>query len=1187
MNNDASLREYYIKLQSMYNNAITILNALNKSLTTSASEIEISVSDSDDAQSTVRIPSFIYLENKLEDLDSKINTLFNMPEDGQSWMVKDGITYQLDLIRANTAPVSPLISTETFNASIKDNNVLKDLVMPKTFLKFNLSNIPDNIEEMFMRKLIIYDESIFTSIYQNSNNGRISYKDIKSLLYNLKKGIDYDEYDSTIDMPIKKEHYRSEFKIKEVISSTVSTSSRIQYKVKFDTIYYSNAENNAIEYKLQVGDILALQNTTCFYKIADIINDDTILLEEYKGHADITTFEENSAMVFKIYTEDYSAYKYVDVPLEENQFIVVFLSTIWNNTRSILSDGIMIDLNTINIVDASGNPIVDSFGNKYTYLQYYKEYCTNIGDLILGMSTSAYPQISNYTSDELNTLTNGTDLQALVTESISQDGLLKVVAINKHLTDDLTTEEIKNLHTQKNEINAKLQTCQSNIDQVYSTMLTTDFSQNVTVTQSALQEKLQGYYTERTTLQKQLNAIVDNINSKSDSVVTDSKTKYRIRGISDTTKLDDFAKKYNNLDIIGIEIEYRYKSIDKDTSTLTTINGSTFTDWNRQISIDKNRHLVFSNSGYGIVFDDYSSIANQIKWNQIDIPIKYGEDVSIRVRYKYSVGQPFISLFTPWSDEVVIVFPAEFSENTEVNSIIETNSKDLISSTFSKTLIDDGYTEHIQNKVLSNQQVFYHMPENIYSGFNTSENNLISLKDKLNQMSNDIDKYKEYVDSISNTAFDVYLNYDDNSVLLSPNSINKINIYNTEHITDMFIRKEMNIVVKNTGSTTLKLYSLFPGNTNEHLITTSLDSYYINKGDYERVPIYINNELDGQYLGQWIYFRQNNPYSKEDIYFNDIEQNSYDYYTMMYNPTYGNDDKKELPLEFQYPFLSYIGVNNKQILLPFRNNLYISGFNYTTIDDNVEDLPPEETAGLTPEQIEIKKIIKHINKLTNSYKESFTPTKLSNFDTYIYDNYYRIEDNNLTGNVQNSVILKYEDIIVTKGGETQNYKYRYLSSSDSLSNYASSNSGLGSIYYNNMRSIIADDGESDNSENTKNFVKSTAELTGGFLFPNLLSKEQLLTEGGILDSKSIPTGGSISIPIVFEYYVESGESNSSENTEEQSKNKITKSLYFDIRNSLITEPLHYMLEITGNYDYTTAGDIYQDIDQVVEVGTLK
>ena len=44
--------------------------------------------------------------------------------------------------------------------------------------------------------------------------------------------------------------------------------------------------------------------------------------------------------------------------------------------------------------------------------------------------------------------------------------------------------------------------------------------------------------------------------------------------------------------------------------------------------------------------------------------------------------------------------------------------------------------------------------------------------------------------------------------------------------------------------------------------------------------------------------------------------------------------------------------------------------------------------------------------------------------------------------------------------------------------------------------------------------------------------------------------------------------------------KISKSLYFDIRNSLISNPKHYMIEVTGNYDYTATGDIYSNIDNI-------
>ena len=99
------------------------------------------------------------------------------------------------------------------------------------------------------------------------------------------------------------------------------------------------------------------------------------------------------------------------------------------------------------------------------------------------------------------------------------------------------------------------------------------------------------------------------------------------------------------------------------------------------------------------------------------------------MRYKLNIGQPFISIYTPWSDEKTVVFPSQYKSNIDLTTILTENDKDTVTSSFSKTLIDDGYTEHIQDKVISSDQTFFHTPENIYSGFNTSENKMISLKD--------------------------------------------------------------------------------------------------------------------------------------------------------------------------------------------------------------------------------------------------------------------------------------------------------------------------------------------------------------------------------------------------------------------------------------------------------------------------
>ena len=56
------------------------------------------------------------------------------------------------------------------------------------------------------------------------------------------------------------------------------------------------------------------------------------------------------------------------------------------------------------------------------------------------------------------------------------------------------------------------------------------------------------------------------------------------------------------------------------------------------------------------------------------------------------------------------------------------------------------------------------MSENIYSGFNTPENNLISLKEKLSSMSTNIETIKNILDAEFNRKFDVYFTYDDTNV---------------------------------------------------------------------------------------------------------------------------------------------------------------------------------------------------------------------------------------------------------------------------------------------------------------------------------------------------------------------------------------------------------------------------------------
>ena len=1126
MEQNNSIKEYYIKLEKMMSNVVNMMTALNTALSSSSSEIEISLvntDNSDDATSSVRIPSFLYLENKLEKLDNVISNLFKIPKSGEAWFESSSNMYKLSLLKSNNAPVQPIVSNlDQIGFNIKDNNIFKDLVNPKTYIRLNLGNISDNINQILVKKIIINRAS--DADYLKEFN---SYSDIKSALFNRTIGVDYEEYDTVVDIPIKSDKYDSFFKIEQVTNNGDGI-----YELHLDTLTYYDKDDKSIQYTIRKGTLLCIGDEYVTYEVIDVNtiynskndndnNEYVIIVKERIGHINIQTYYENSEMYLKIYNGSYSEFHYVDVPLEENPNIILFISTIYNNVRSTYSNAIHLDLSTIYMKDQNNNYILDESGNKISYIEYYNAYCKNIGDMMVGFTKLSYPQVSNYTNAELRRLTDSDELKEIVTTTLYSNSelVLNVSRINTHLIDDETSKDIINLHTQKNELNSQLRSVQDNVDQIYTQLTTTDFSQESSITQESLRSKLNEYYNERLNLEKQLLSIVDSINLAKSGVIGLDQSKYRIRGVTDANDKNDSAIEspiisflHNNFgyncDIIGLDIEYKYKTANKDSNTILNSNSTIFTDWNHQSNIERERYLEFdpNTNKYKISFSNYNALSNVVKWNQIDIPINQGEDVVIRIRYKYNIGQPFINLYTPWSNEITIPFPTELTESTEISSILDSNDDDVVSAKFIKTLINDGYEEHVTNKIIDNSQVFYHMPENIYSGFNTAENNLISLKDKLIDMNNEITSYKASIDNELNSNYEVILEWDNTSIQLSNMTNNNIVINELINgVFDTFIKKKMNLIIKNTGSTPIKLYSIFPGNIDTTLLDSSnkyFDDIIIN---YERVPLLVegsnvpSESILPQYMGQWIYFRQNNPFTSYPLYYNDSNQNEADIEQVSqgYKPKYNGQLSK------------YINVENKQALLPYRNRGNIINstnyWGYLSYDPN------------------LKKATYKIGSV-----ESSDSLYASIKDLYLYEN---------CDNTNNEYLLKYEHIY----------------------------NSVNNTYLNDTTSI---------SDFVNKISKPLRMFDGAFLIPELISRTQILCDSKESNQyKLLDVGKMVSIPILFEYFLE--------NTDNTNVS-ITKTLAFDLKTSLMREPDHYILSVTAKYDYSQTNASSQSYSNIID-----
>ena len=97
---------------------------------------------------------------------------------------------------------------------------------------------------------------------------------------------------------------------------------------------------------------------------------------------------------------------------------------------------------------------------------------------------------------------------------------------------------------------------------------------------------------------------------------------------------------------------------------------------------------------------------------------------------------------------------------------------------------------------------------------------------------------------------------------------------------------------------------------------------------------------------------------------------------------------------------------------------------------------------------------------------------------------------------------------------------------------------------------------------------------GAFLIPELISRTQMLCDSKESNQyKLLDVGKMISIPILFEYFLE--------NTDNTNVS-ITKTLAFDLKTSLMREPDHYILSVTAKYDYSQTNASSQSYSNIID-----
>lgn len=907
-----NIADYLTQIEMLTNTNLQILKTINDSFFTKQSHIVTEINDT-----KYVIPSFISLENKINMLQENFENLIKSPETSEAYFNFDGNTRSIEVRKYNHVPDSVMLPTvSTYEAEA--NNIFKDFMTPTPYVNFELPNIPNDIVEVNVKKIVAKSNALKTvfknklsyvkeeigedgtpviKTYYNISSNE-SHANINKLLINYKKDIDYVEYDNIYKLPIRKNIGHATYVIESVVSDSINEMLEETIKLKLRNDVKDSRITNGLTYKLfdetiekplKIGDKLINFDGTGKVEILELNSQtNTIVVKvlngEYLNFLGTDSYDTNNdtdihdMSKLRFYEDvDFDEHKYVKVPLEDDQYIFVCVAPLNSrmNIQSSWGTGVIIDTYSLT-------------RNNMMFNEYYKNNVKNIGDVLYEMTSMITSPITSISKEVFNALTS-------LKPELSKNAV-SVMHINKHLNDSKTVKNIRNAYSQKQRAESDLSKVQSQIDEINNKLSNINFDDTVG-TRAMYNTQLQTLNNKKSTLLKSISNAIDTIASNANSSETPlDNAKYHIRGFYVPDFENILGIDVNN-HIIGIKVQYRYKNVSTNLGSAASINSVKnnktyiYSDWNTLSTPLKEKLAKYNPAfdSYNYEYEENNEDKNEPSYNQIDIPISQGETVDIRLKVIYDYGQPYATMLSDWSNIINIEFPKEFEKDVPILTIIEENNIDIETYHFDRMLENSGVTSHIADNVIDQNITYYHKSDNIASGFFTDERRIIPLKDKLISLTNEIAQLKSAIAG-SNENISVRLVSGKNITTLYTDMTNIMLLegYNSisSNADGVYFKDDkgvvstiFNISILNKGQIAMKLYPIFPGNKEVILNNYKPNSSYISTNGYCRQENEgvlfkyksvnnsegkINEKL--QTLNQFITFRMNNVWTGEDYY---------------------------------------------------------------------------------------------------------------------------------------------------------------------------------------------------------------------------------------------------------------------------------------------------------------------------------
>lgn len=670
----------------------------------------------------VVMPSFENVINRVERAERTISRFTA----GKGVIETDDGTYRKVRVETISRPANDIMNLDSVGKfSVNPNWFFESLQYPRCEVKIDLAGkIEPNSDRVYVSRIIVptkqrnFTDEIKTDLLSST----LKYGDMVEYLES--KFLEYKEDVDEIKLPLTYEKFNGEFQV-TAINLVKNEENGLNYTWYYlSTLNYANVrENGTIEdvgHMIQVGDLLRYNNTL-FKVIAVNQNENRVRLEYNVGYDTVGLYD-----TLELYTDPFSE-KVISVGIGIDEIDIIYIKGV-NENFNLLSK------EWSNPIAFHTNDLLSDEDDTIDFIHYYVQNVSDFGNMwISQVKEGRMPAYGGKTP----------------TAPVLNADDLRVVQINTQLNATLDTQRYNQLTSEiasvKSNISATRQSISSNKNLLIKE---TDLDRRTTIQNSINIDtnKLNNMSTQFSSLVDELNTLLNEAGAINYS------PKYHVRGFftipGPQYTIDDGTEKIGKQSIIGFEILYRYLKKDNTGTQLQTFNiteaqnsiettvalrdeenntksgsqrGSKGSSSQQTETLGSDQSATANVFVESAVFSDwcimpspvlekiYNPNTDTFEWkaertdgthvaiNQIDIPIRSGEKVQIRVRSISEAGYPYAPLKSRWSNSVIIGFPDNLTTDDAVTTILDNVKSDMTSVVLQETLSAAGMYSHISD----------------------------------------------------------------------------------------------------------------------------------------------------------------------------------------------------------------------------------------------------------------------------------------------------------------------------------------------------------------------------------------------------------------------------------------------------------------------------------------------------------